>query len=866
MHMKKGILFTLLFIGILKFSFSQSDIVITEIMYNNPGTDSLEFIELHNNGTSTIDLSGFTFTAGIVHTFPASTTLNAGAYLILASDAGAVEGFLGVSSAMEWTSGSLSNGGEKIQLEDGGGMVIDSFTYDDVFPWPDEADGLGSSLVLCNFNNDNGNADNWWPAFTDTGKELSGSKILANPGDDSNCPAGPYARFLQSEVTVDEDAGMVAVDVVLKRGTAPVTITIQENAATTTATAGSDFDIAVSSVAFGASSTLDTMQFSVSITDDSDEELIEVAGIELFQASSSINTVFYPNANTFNINIVDNDRPLSRNMIISGAFDTQPAGAGAKGVELHVLADIPDLSLYGIGSANNGGGSDGVEFTFPAVSATAGQCIFLTDDSTAFSTFFGITADYETTAMSINGDDAIELFESNQVIDVFGDINVDGNGEPWEYLDGWAYRRSGTGPDGETFVVSNWSYSGVDALQDIATNSAAANPFPSCQYSTVAPTDIEANDDMATTMQDEAITIDVLSNDVLPGGFTTLMLLTPPRGSASVQGNSVSFTPEAGFCGGTDNFDYEVCDANSCDTATVTVTVTCPPTFPSYDIGLVTTDNDGNGLPDSLGRTCTLRGIVHGFDLRGGDGVQFTIIDNTGGIAVFDFNINYYNVQEGDDITTIGIIGEFGGLAQMNPDTIIFNSAGNPLEIPTVVTALDESTESELVRLEAVDIIDAAEWTNAGSGFNVRVTNNIDTFVMRIDNDVDIFGTNPPSPSFSLRVTGIGGQFDLNAPITDDYQISPRYMQDIELISTVIDPTLAEDIRYYPNPVKEMIWVESEVPLDQITIRNLLGQSIISIAEPDEDERINLGQLSSGTYWMTFFSEGRSWTVPVVKQ
>ena len=63
-----------------------------------------------------------------------------------------------------------------------------------------------------------------------------------------------------------------------------------------------------------------------------------------------------------------------------------------------------------------------------------------------------------------------------------------------------------------------------------------------------------------------------------------------------------------------------------------------------------------------------------------------------------------------------------------------------------------------------------------------------------------------------------------------------------------------------------MIWVESEVALDQITIRNLLGQSIISIAQPDEDERINLGQLPSGTYWMTFLSEGRSWTVPVIKR
>ena len=31
--------------------------------------------------------------------------------------------------------------------------------------------------------------------------------------------------------------------------------------------------------------------------------------------------------------------------------------------------------------------------------------------------------------ISQNGDDAIELYEQNQVIETFGDINVDGTGE-----------------------------------------------------------------------------------------------------------------------------------------------------------------------------------------------------------------------------------------------------------------------------------------------------------------------------------------------------------------------------------------------------------------------------------------------------
>ena len=41
-----------------------------------------------------------------------------------------------------------------------------------------------------------------------------------------------------------------------------------------------------------------------------------------------------------------------------------------------------------------------------------------------------------------------KLYHQNSVIDVFGDIDVDGTGQSWEYLDGWAYRNNNTGPDG----------------------------------------------------------------------------------------------------------------------------------------------------------------------------------------------------------------------------------------------------------------------------------------------------------------------------------------------------------------------------------------------------------------------------------
>ena len=180
--------------------------------------------------------------------------------------------------------------------------------------------------------------------------------------------------------------------------------------------------------------------------------------------------------------------PSSTDLLLTGVIDGPLTGGIPKAVEFYVLNDISDLSLYGFGSANNGGGTDGEEFTFPAVAATAGDYIYVATESTAFTSFFGFAPDYTNgSAPNINGDDAIELFMNGVVVDVFGDINIDGTGEPWDHVDGWAYRVSGTGPDGSTFVLANWTFSGTDALDFETTNAGAAVPFPIGTYGTPPP-------------------------------------------------------------------------------------------------------------------------------------------------------------------------------------------------------------------------------------------------------------------------------------------------------------------------------------------------------------------------------------------
>jgi hypothetical protein len=170
-------------------------------------------------------------------------------------------------------------------------------------------------------------------------------------------------------------------------------------------------------------------------------------------------------------------------VVITGVVDGPLSGGVPKAIEVCVVNNVADMSIYGIGSANNGNGGGVEEFTFPAGPASAGTFLYVASEAPGFSSFFGFAPTHTSTAASINGDDAIELFMSGGVVDVFGDINVDGTGQAWEYLDGWSYRDDGTGPDGTTFTIANWSFSGPNALDGETTNASATTPFPIGSYS-----------------------------------------------------------------------------------------------------------------------------------------------------------------------------------------------------------------------------------------------------------------------------------------------------------------------------------------------------------------------------------------------
>jgi hypothetical protein len=144
---------------------------ITEVMYNPPGNDDGEFLELWNNSGESIDISGWTIQGlevvsaeGVERRFefPPDTTLARGEVIVVAKNPTLFEVIHGdgVVRLFGPYPGRLSNAGERLRVKDTGPgypATVDHLEYGASLPWPRLADGFGSSLELVGVTPDRDN-------------------------------------------------------------------------------------------------------------------------------------------------------------------------------------------------------------------------------------------------------------------------------------------------------------------------------------------------------------------------------------------------------------------------------------------------------------------------------------------------------------------------------------------------------------------------------------------------------------------------------------------------------------------------------------------------------------------------------------
>ncbi|HNR99062.1 MAG TPA: lamin tail domain-containing protein [Planctomycetota bacterium] len=158
------------------FSTIHPRLMITEIMYNPPGGEEGEFLELWNNSGFTVNIGGWTIDGleqkepdGQVRrfVFPAGSTIDAGEIFIVAKDPAAFHARYRFSGKVFGPyPGNLDNDGEVLRVKDNGSgypATVDYVAYSDKAPWPLAADGVGRSLELFDVsaNMDNQAVENW---------------------------------------------------------------------------------------------------------------------------------------------------------------------------------------------------------------------------------------------------------------------------------------------------------------------------------------------------------------------------------------------------------------------------------------------------------------------------------------------------------------------------------------------------------------------------------------------------------------------------------------------------------------------------------------------------------------------------------
>ena len=162
----------------------RTGLVISEIMYHPTervdGKD-LEFVEIFNTVPVSEKLDGYELKGDIDYEFPANTTISGFSYLVVAKDPSAMQSVYGITGVMGSYTGSLSNGGGTVKLQDELGGEILIVEYDDESPWTAAADGAGHSLTLSAPSYGENDPRAWSQSFYTGGSPGNGDVVVYSP-------------------------------------------------------------------------------------------------------------------------------------------------------------------------------------------------------------------------------------------------------------------------------------------------------------------------------------------------------------------------------------------------------------------------------------------------------------------------------------------------------------------------------------------------------------------------------------------------------------------------------------------------------------------------------------------------------------
>jgi len=179
-------------------------LVLSEVFYDTPGTDSdEEWLEIYNGTSNTIDLGGYTITdnngTGSSYTFPGGSSVAPGSHFTVASNTTGFNALYGFDADLYGSIPALNNGGDALLLTDGSGTLVDAVAWEggassgvpSGWSTSSPSASTGESIYRDNLTNDTDSATDWLVA-TNNGDPQTQADIPQN-----SVPVavlnGPYA-------------------------------------------------------------------------------------------------------------------------------------------------------------------------------------------------------------------------------------------------------------------------------------------------------------------------------------------------------------------------------------------------------------------------------------------------------------------------------------------------------------------------------------------------------------------------------------------------------------------------------------------------------------------------------------------------
>ncbi|ELB2076922.1 tandem-95 repeat protein [Vibrio parahaemolyticus] len=441
----------------------------------------------------------------------------------------------------------------------------------------------------------------------------------------------------------------------------------------------------------------------------------------------------------------------------------------------------------------------------------------------------------------IVADKATVVEDTPTIIKVLGNDTFEG-GDQVVSLDtnnGPANGTVSVNPDGSVTYTPNDNYHGTDSFTYIVTSGGVSE-------STTVNVDVTpvndapvAKDDIATTQEDTAVTIDALPNDTdADGDKLSIESASVPKeqGTVEVVDGKLVFTPAENFNGDAE-ITYTVTDGQLTDEAKVTVTVNPVNDAPTIKVDAVESITEDAVNTDTVVATLTVRDTDTSEDqltvsLENNSNGYFVLVGNE--VKLTQVGVDAVNNDELNlkDLTISASVSDGVNPTANDSDSLIVNRVN---DAPTIkVDAVESITEDAVSTDTVVATLTVRDTDTPEDQLTVSLENNSNGYFVLVGNDVKLTQAGVDAVNndeLNLKDLTISASVSdgVNPTASDSDSLIVNRVNDAPTVENAIaDQVLSEDFDAYTIDLNE-VFKDSDSSLEfSVSGNNSIQISIVS--------------------------------------